>query len=794
MGSPGLAMVGPEGVGKPPIFNALDCQTDAKLSIEFEGEFSRLSNRNAQLPADILELLGVRRSCEKETPLPTAMGNGARAFELDLSSLDTKKDDPTQGSLDLPLAVSRFPDVRAGQVESSLLSLRDLAQLIGRTRGAAKSDLPLLKLATFGTDRTPKGSLRHDGNLQALSGIEGDYDAGQIAPEVAAERLRAAGLAALVYTTPSHTPAAPRWRVLCPLSVTADPADREGHCARVNGALGGILSPESFTRSQTYYFGAVDGQAPPEVHLIEGRAIDKATELPDLGRSQIELPADDLEPFFASDIWDPAPDWARIKSALRSIKDASDRTTWLEIGQALHHGGKADPAEAYRLWGVWSKRCPEKYDEASQRRTWASFSSDRKGAVLGIGTLFHHAKLAGWSGESTPAPSRLSFLTPTDCETAPSRGYVIKGFVAPGDVGCIFGAPGAGKSLLAPFLGYMVASGSDAFGMRTKAGPVFYVAAEDPHGMRGRVKALKLAHGDAPGFTLVEGVSDLLRADSADLVALEAAVKERAPALIIIDTLAMAFPGLEENSAEAMGRVVAVARRLAEGGAAVVLIHHDTKAEGATPRGHSLLNGALDVALHVKRDPESGIIRGTLTKNRNGACDLDIAFRIATEDGGTDQDGDKISLPRCNPITAPRGQREKRLSPSALAALAVLSKLGTPSEDEWRQACVDGRTVSASEDVESRKRVFRRAVADLVRSERVLFQSGRYSENDGFDAMIDLIAAGQPDSPGQYQDKSGQDQPGKASETRTTRTAPLKGLSVCPEDAPPAWDELDLQI
>jgi hypothetical protein len=240
MGSPGLAMVGPEGVEKPPIFNGLDCQTDAKLSIEFQGEFSQLSNRNAQLPTDILEILGVRRRCEKETPLPTAMGNGARALELDLSSLDTKKDDPTQ-ALDRPLAVSRFPNVRAGQVESSLLSLRDLAQLIGRTRGAAKSDLPLLKLATFGNDRTPKGSLRHDGNLQAISGIEGDYDAGQIAPEVAAERLRAAGLAALVYTTPSHTPAAPRWRVLCPLSVTADPADREGHCARVNGALGGVF-------------------------------------------------------------------------------------------------------------------------------------------------------------------------------------------------------------------------------------------------------------------------------------------------------------------------------------------------------------------------------------------------------------------------------------------------------------------------------------------------------------------------------------------------------------------------
>lgn len=148
---------------------------------------------------------------------------------------------------------------------------------------------------------------------------------------------------------------------------------------------------------------------------------------------------------------------------------------------------------------------------------------------------------------------------------------------------CIFGAPGAGKSLLAPFLGYKVAQGVEAFGMRTKQGGVFYVAAEDPHGMRGRVKALKTAHGDAPTFHLVEGVSDLLASESPDLAALRAAAKERRPALIFIDTLAMAFPGLEENSSEAMGRVVAAARGLTEWGAAVVLIHHGTKAEGSTP-------------------------------------------------------------------------------------------------------------------------------------------------------------------------------------------------------------------
>ena len=119
--------------------------------------------------------------------------------------------------------------------------------------------------------------------------------------------------------------------------------------------------------------------------------------------------------------------------------------------------------------------------------------------------------------------------------------------LAPGDVGCIFGAPGAGKSLIAPHLAYCIARGEHAFGMRTRQGTVFYVAAEDPHGMRGRVKALRITHGEADGFRLVEGLSDLLSHGSLDLAELRGAVAKDRPALIIIDTLAMAFPGLEAN-------------------------------------------------------------------------------------------------------------------------------------------------------------------------------------------------------------------------------------------------------
>ncbi|WP_287208968.1 AAA family ATPase [Mesorhizobium sp.] len=442
---------------------------------------------------------------------------------------------------------------------------------------------------------------------------------------------------------------------------------------------------------------------------------------------------------------EPLPvDWAEVKRALAFIDANSERAPWRDVGMALHDASNGSD-DGFALWDEWSSKAtePGKYNRRIMRGQWRSFGK-RDGIT--IGKLYYMAGECGWTrwgaddfedlpplpAKTEPSPSRLTFLSPSDCEAAPSRGYLIKGLFAPGDVACIFGAPGAGKSLLAPRLGYAVAQGAETFGMRCKQGGVLYVAAEDPHGMRGRVKALRKAHGEAQDFQLVEGVSDLLGDKSPDLAALVAAVRERQPALIFIDTLAMAFPGLEENDAKGMGRVVAVARRLTQWGTAVVLIHHDTKAEGATPRGHSLLNGALDVALHVKRD-ENGVIRGKLTKNRNGTCDRDIAFKIAVEDGGADEDGDTVTLPRCFELMGV-AKKDERLPASVKAALDILETLGREAtEKTWRDACAEGRTVSATEDRESRVKAFKRAAERLLRSNHVEFGNGLYRIPDGFD-------------------------------------------------------------
>lgn len=455
----------------------------------------------------------------------------------------------------------------------------------------------------------------------------------------------------------------------------------------------------------------------------------------------------------------------------------SSREAWVHMVMAVHceTGGSEEGREAVH---EWSRQHPS-YDADHTDALWDSCKADR--GLTGwhiiheaerhdwrddaVTELRHMELLDDFEGLVTPiyddwdateldeidalvgGPSDrsggLTFLSPSDCAATPARAYIIKGLLAQGDVAAIVGAPGAGKSLFAPRLGYAVAQGAEVFGRRVKTGGVFYVAAEDGHGMRGRVQAMEAEHGDAPDFKVVEGVSDLL-SKQGQLKALQRAVKERRPALVVIDTLAVAFPGLEENDAKGMGQVVAAARSLTKWGAAVVLIHHDTKSGDGLPRGHSLLNGALDVALYLKR--EDGVVSVKPSKNRNGTTEQELAFTVGVREIGTDEDGDAITAAICEEADSANRARSPNLPPSAQAALTILRDLGKGQfvpEDTWRDACVEGRKVSQSEDPDSRKKAFRRAVGILNREGVVIFAEGkfveRYSDNEQFTEDYDDV-------------------------------------------------------
>jgi predicted P-loop ATPase len=178
-----------------------------------------------------------------------------------------------------PITVTQFHSASATDKFEFQIPLLGLAELIAETSNQTKANLPWLKLARFGDVKTTDGCLRHDANLLAITGIEADYDGEQVSLKEASDALKKAGVTSLLYTSPSHTSDKPRWRAVCPLSTERGPDQRHHLVSRLNGVLGGILAPESWRLSQSYYYGNVTGKPSCDVELIEGDYIDLRTDL-----------------------------------------------------------------------------------------------------------------------------------------------------------------------------------------------------------------------------------------------------------------------------------------------------------------------------------------------------------------------------------------------------------------------------------------------------------------------------------------------------------------------------------
>ncbi|UWQ10232.1 PriCT-2 domain-containing protein [Aliiroseovarius crassostreae] len=292
-----------------------------------------------------------------------------------------------------PLTLTRFPTRGAFQKKELTLSLADLARWIADQRAESKDGLPWIKLATFGPDKTPKKSLRHNANVRTVTGLEADYDAGTMTPEAARDALKKAGVAGLVYTTPSHSPDAPRWRVLAPFSGPLPPEAREDLMARLNGILGGALDPASFTLSQSYYAGNVEGGTPVVTFLVDGQPIDMVDGLApiykDGGSVKRERRAASGEGLALQ----------HVREALLTIPndasnpDAAERLWWLHMGMALHHatGGSED---GLALFHEWSERHPS-YDSDETAEVWDSFGGGGKNPRT-FATIRAEAERRGW--------------------------------------------------------------------------------------------------------------------------------------------------------------------------------------------------------------------------------------------------------------------------------------------------------------------------------------------------------------------------------------------------------------
>jgi hypothetical protein len=170
--------------------------------------------------------------------------------------------------------------------------LPELALMIRLERAARKERLPLFKFAAFGGDRTDKECLRHDANVVAIYGAEGDYDGprqeddGWISFAEAVAILKTANIRALVYETATATQETPKWRVLAFASrpYTGSPDElrqlRATWVGRLNSLLCGQLDGISFNLSHAHYYGGIEEKDAPRIVLIPGDPIDLRDDLP----------------------------------------------------------------------------------------------------------------------------------------------------------------------------------------------------------------------------------------------------------------------------------------------------------------------------------------------------------------------------------------------------------------------------------------------------------------------------------------------------------------------------------
>jgi len=311
---------------------------------------------------------------------------------------------------ELAITYTVFPDTNAKSSARHTVPWLDLvAELQAPQVHDTKGACPLLKLATFGSKRSKSGCLRSDENLERIYGVEGDYDEMVISVDQAAAKLTQCGIEAVIYTSARHAPEAPRFRVLAPLSESHDPSAREDLVAALNWALDGILADESFTASQTYYFGQVKGVEYQTKH-VKGACLDEIAFLlgatykkgGKAGSDTRNAEDADLDRQFT--LLDVTPDTlADLEDALlNGLKEsrAEERPQWIEIGMALYSIAQAGyPDEALALWHQFSARWPEKYDSQEADRVWDTFHPSK----LTFKSIFKWAQDDGWVNPRTRA-------------------------------------------------------------------------------------------------------------------------------------------------------------------------------------------------------------------------------------------------------------------------------------------------------------------------------------------------------------------------------------------------------
>jgi len=355
----------------------------------------------------------------------------------------------------------------------------------------------------------------------------------------------------------------------------------------------------------------------------------------------------------------------------------------LAVGREYGEAGK----EAVKKW---SQQSPRYGDGAGFEKAWEQHKKYHHNPIT-MGSVIKLAKAFGWQGRPSAAATtphlsanRFRLLDRAAIMAIQPIQWRVKGLLPETGIAAIFGPSGSGKSFLAKDLGASIALGQDWFGHRTTPCDVTYVMLEGEGGLRNRVEAWEVHNGKLLPSGFCALAQSFRLSEEQDVEDLGAILPK--DGVVIIDTLNRAAPGLDENSSQDMGRILAGMKRLQEiTGGLVIVVHHTGKDASKGLRGHSSLHAALDGAIEVERSAAGRY--WSAAKVKDGEDGKQVAFQLHRVVLGTDGDGDEVSSCAVGPDTGAIFRKPEPSGKSQKSALSTIRRLLGASSTFGQAGC-----------------------------------------------------------------------------------------------------------
>ena len=380
-----------------------------------------------------------------------------------------------------------------------------------------------------------------------------------------------------------------------------------------------------------------------------------------------------------------APMVAAAMAAIPNVGTEVHYDTWIRLGYAVH---RATGGTGYGIWRDWSAKS-DKFNEEETAQAWRRIGRAILGSqaprTIGAGTIFFEAKAAGWErpraydeppppnspddyGETVvigavdgaePAVTRIASKDQTpriviemfnDISPALHTNDMIEDVLGTGAMSVVYGESNSGKTFFVLDAALHKACGWAWRGKHLDKGGVIYCCFEGSHGIRNRVTAFKMEHnldGQEIPFGIVTVPLDLCQSEE-DTDALIAAIRAKADELgftvewVIMDTLARAMAGGNENAPDDMGALVKNGDRIRDAiKCHLTWIHHSGKDQARGARGHSSLRAATDTEIEISNTEGARVAR--VTKQREYQCDGSFGFSLKVVELGQNHRGKAVA-------------------------------------------------------------------------------------------------------------------------------------------------------